>query len=207
MTSPFRPARGHDARAHRAAPSSSRSARHRTTGRRSSSAAGSRRRMARRSACSASHAMISRASGMRPAAGRRLAHRPAPRRPRARACAREARPTGSSRQRRTEESCSPACPSGGGEGLGPTRLAVAERAPVPVLFVRRGVSPGALAPPDQLTRFAWSLAGAVREPVAMAGRSARARRSRATESRRWSAEAGWGSSFGRPILRSIDRWR
>ena len=48
------------------------------------------------------------------------------------------------------------------EGLGPTRLAVAERASVPVLFVRRGVRPGALAPPDQLTRFAWSLAGAAR---------------------------------------------
>ena len=48
------------------------------------------------------------------------------------------------------------------EGLGPTRLTVAERASVPVLFVRRGVRPGALAPPDQLTRFAWSLAGAPR---------------------------------------------
>jgi DNA-binding SARP family transcriptional activator len=46
------------------------------------------------------------------------------------------------------------------EGLGSTRLAVAERAPAPVLFVRRGVRPGALAPPDQLTRFAWSVAGA-----------------------------------------------
>ena len=48
------------------------------------------------------------------------------------------------------------------EGLGPTRLAVAERASVPVLFVRRGVRPGPLAPPDQLTRYAWSLAGAAR---------------------------------------------
>jgi DNA-binding SARP family transcriptional activator len=45
------------------------------------------------------------------------------------------------------------------EGLGPTRLALASKAPLPVLFVRRGVRPGALAPPDQLTRFAWSRAG------------------------------------------------
>jgi DNA-binding SARP family transcriptional activator len=45
------------------------------------------------------------------------------------------------------------------EGLGATRLEVAVQAPLPLLFVRRGVRPGALAPPDQLTRYAWSLAG------------------------------------------------
>jgi DNA-binding SARP family transcriptional activator len=45
------------------------------------------------------------------------------------------------------------------EGLGPTRLTVATEGAAPVLFVRRGVRPGALAPPDQLTRFAWSRAG------------------------------------------------
>ena len=45
------------------------------------------------------------------------------------------------------------------EGLGATRLEVAVQAPLPVLFVRRGVRPGALATPDQLTRYAWSLAG------------------------------------------------
>jgi DNA-binding SARP family transcriptional activator len=47
------------------------------------------------------------------------------------------------------------------EGLGPTRLTVATEGALPVLFVRRGVRPGALAPPDQLTRFAWSRAGAL----------------------------------------------
>ena len=93
------------------------------------------------------------------------------------------------------------------EGLGPTRLAVAERAPVPVLFVRRGVRPGALAPPDQLTRFAWSLAGAARGAGSHGDACARARRSRATASRRWSAGAGWGSSIGRPILRWSALWR
>jgi DNA-binding SARP family transcriptional activator len=45
------------------------------------------------------------------------------------------------------------------EGLGATRLEVAVQAPLPVLFVRRGVRQGALATPDQLTRYAWSLAG------------------------------------------------
>jgi hypothetical protein len=28
-----------------------------------------------------------------------------------------------------------------------------------VLFLRRGVSPGGLAPPEALTRFTWSRAG------------------------------------------------
>lgn len=43
------------------------------------------------------------------------------------------------------------------EGLGATRLAVAQKAPVPVLIVRRGLRPGGLAPRESLTRFTWSL--------------------------------------------------
>ena len=44
------------------------------------------------------------------------------------------------------------------EGLGPVRSEIAKRAPAPVLFVRRGRRPGALAPPDNMTRFRWSSA-------------------------------------------------
>jgi hypothetical protein len=42
------------------------------------------------------------------------------------------------------------------DGIGTTRLEIAERAPCPVLFVRRGLRPGGLAPPHALTRFTWS---------------------------------------------------
>ena len=42
------------------------------------------------------------------------------------------------------------------EGLGTARLEVAQRAPCPVLLVRRGLRPGGLAPPHALTRFTWS---------------------------------------------------
>jgi DNA-binding SARP family transcriptional activator len=45
------------------------------------------------------------------------------------------------------------------EGLGEARAALARQAPCPVLFLRRGVSPGGLAPPEALTRFTWSRAG------------------------------------------------
>ena len=45
------------------------------------------------------------------------------------------------------------------EGLGPTRSEIAKAAPAPVLFVRRGVRPGALAPRDNVTQFGWSVAG------------------------------------------------
>jgi hypothetical protein len=45
------------------------------------------------------------------------------------------------------------------EGLGPTRSEIAGAAPSPVLFVRRGVRPGALAPREDVTRFGWSVAG------------------------------------------------
>ena len=43
------------------------------------------------------------------------------------------------------------------EGLGSVRAAVAARAGVPTLFVRRGLRPGGLAPPETLTRFTWTL--------------------------------------------------
>jgi hypothetical protein len=42
------------------------------------------------------------------------------------------------------------------EGLGAARLAVARDAPSPVVFVRRGIRPGGLAPPEARTRFTWS---------------------------------------------------
>jgi DNA-binding SARP family transcriptional activator len=43
------------------------------------------------------------------------------------------------------------------EGIGPTRLAVARAADVPILFVRRGLRPSGIAPPETLTRFTWTL--------------------------------------------------
>jgi hypothetical protein len=45
------------------------------------------------------------------------------------------------------------------EGLGATRSQVVRAAVAPVLFVRRGARPGALAPREDVTRFAWSSAG------------------------------------------------
>ena len=48
------------------------------------------------------------------------------------------------------------------EGLGGTRSAIARAAPAPILFVRRGSRPGALAPSEDFTRFTWSAAGMVR---------------------------------------------
>ena len=44
------------------------------------------------------------------------------------------------------------------EGLGSVRLAVAARAGVTTVFVRRGLRPGGLAPHETLTRFTWTLA-------------------------------------------------
>jgi DNA-binding SARP family transcriptional activator len=44
------------------------------------------------------------------------------------------------------------------EGIGRVRLAVAARADVPTLFVRRGVRPGGVAPHHTLTRFTWTVA-------------------------------------------------
>ena len=45
------------------------------------------------------------------------------------------------------------------EGLGATRSEIAKAAPAPVVFVRRGRRPGALAPRADVTRFGWSSAG------------------------------------------------
>ncbi len=45
------------------------------------------------------------------------------------------------------------------EGLGPVRAGIAKAAPAPILFVRRGTRPGALAPRTaDLQKFAWSRA-------------------------------------------------
>lgn len=45
------------------------------------------------------------------------------------------------------------------EGLGPTRSHIASAVAAPVLFVRRGLRPGALAPSGDVTRFTWSSPG------------------------------------------------
>ena len=46
------------------------------------------------------------------------------------------------------------------EGLGELRAAIAKAAPAPILFVRRGTRPGALAPRTaDVTKFSWSYAG------------------------------------------------
>jgi hypothetical protein len=50
------------------------------------------------------------------------------------------------------------------EGLGPTRAEIAQAAPAPILFVRRGTRPGVLAARDDVTRFTWSSAGVGRGP-------------------------------------------
>ncbi len=43
------------------------------------------------------------------------------------------------------------------EGLGVTRSALIEEPPSPMVFVRRGLRPGGLAPQETLTRFTWSI--------------------------------------------------
>jgi DNA-binding SARP family transcriptional activator len=43
------------------------------------------------------------------------------------------------------------------EGIGRARLAVATRAEVPTLFVRRGLRPSGVAPNETLTRFTWTI--------------------------------------------------
>ncbi len=45
------------------------------------------------------------------------------------------------------------------EGLGETRSQIAKAVPAPILFVRRGTRPGALAPRTDVTRFTWSSPG------------------------------------------------
>jgi Kef-type K+ transport system membrane component KefB len=49
------------------------------------------------------------------------------------------------------------------EGLGSTRSAIARAAPAPIVFIRRGTRPGALAPSEDFTRFTWSAPGMVRD--------------------------------------------
>ncbi len=49
-------------------------------------------------------------------------------------------------------------------GLGQTRSDIAAAAPAPILFVRRGTRPGALAPRTDVTRFNWT--SAIRPPTA-----------------------------------------
>jgi DNA-binding SARP family transcriptional activator len=44
------------------------------------------------------------------------------------------------------------------EGLGETRATLARECRAPVLFVRRGVRPSGLAPPESGTRYTWSVA-------------------------------------------------
>lgn len=51
------------------------------------------------------------------------------------------------------------------EGIGSVRLAVAARAGVPTLFVRRGLRPAGVAPNEKLTRFTWTLASQHVEPT------------------------------------------
>ena len=50
------------------------------------------------------------------------------------------------------------------EGIGRVRLAVAAKAGVPTLFVRRGLRPSGVAPNETLTRFTWTLASQPVEP-------------------------------------------
>jgi Kef-type K+ transport system membrane component KefB len=48
------------------------------------------------------------------------------------------------------------------EGLGPVRAEIASAAQAPVVFVRRGLRPGALAGREDVTRFTWSSVGPAR---------------------------------------------
>ena len=56
------------------------------------------------------------------------------------------------------------------EGIGPGRRAVAAGADVPILFVRRGLRPGGIAPPETMTqtmtRFTWTIASQPADPAA-----------------------------------------
>lgn len=47
------------------------------------------------------------------------------------------------------------------EGIGAARAGLAAAAAVPVLFVRRGLRPGGIAPGETATRFTWTLASGV----------------------------------------------
>ena len=50
------------------------------------------------------------------------------------------------------------------EGIGQARLAVATGARLPILFVRRGLRPSGIAPPQTLTRFTWTLGSVQASP-------------------------------------------
>jgi DNA-binding SARP family transcriptional activator len=51
------------------------------------------------------------------------------------------------------------------EGIGRARLAVAAGVDAPVLFVRRGLRPGGMAPPETMTRFTWTLSAVGAKPA------------------------------------------
>lgn len=51
------------------------------------------------------------------------------------------------------------------EGIGSTRRDIAAATHTPVLFVRRGVRPGGLAPDGTLTRFTWTMSAEPAAPV------------------------------------------
>jgi DNA-binding SARP family transcriptional activator len=61
------------------------------------------------------------------------------------------------------------------EGIGDVRLAVARKAGVPTLFVRRGVRPSGVAPSETVTRFSWTIASERAEPVEHRGEQRAAR--------------------------------
>jgi hypothetical protein len=44
------------------------------------------------------------------------------------------------------------------EGIGPARAELVANVAAPCLLVRRGIRPGGLSPPENATRFTWSLA-------------------------------------------------
>jgi nucleotide-binding universal stress UspA family protein len=78
------------------------------------------------------------------------------------------------------------------EGLGPTRSAIANAAPAPVLFVKRGTRPGLFAPKENVTQFRWSMAGD------MSGLLGSASRTRSGASTGASADAPTGSATAAP---------
>ena len=84
------------------------------------------------------------------AAGGRDRHRARPRSPR-----RGRRPRAAHDARLLVIGLSDRWPS---EGIGSVRLAVAARAGIPTLFVRRGLRPSGVAPNRTVTRFTWTLA-------------------------------------------------
>ena len=97
-----------------------------------------------------------------PPAGHRLAARAALRRRRRRAAAGRAGP----RRPPARPRRAPGCSSSGSQtagarrAWGPSATRSPRAAPAPILFVRRGLRPGALAPRTDVTQFTWSHVGA-----------------------------------------------